>query len=114
VSKKVRERIEEQFKGEGDARRFVEVFRFELENPGLRDLEVSCRRRFGALGGTDQGWSSLCEAVGQWVSRRDEPWRGERIYLPDIYHAATWHNLRSTTQQFEVPAEYIPPPAAFR
>lgn len=106
--------LEGRLGGEERARRFFGAFRFEIDNPGLEELEDSCRRRFDRLGGTDQGWATLKEAVGVWVCRRDEPRRGGRIYLPDIRQAAGWHGLRSIPQGFNVPDVYIAPPGEFR
>ncbi len=114
IDPEVKAKLQGQLGGEERARRFFEAFRFEPENPGLEELEDSCRRRFDRLGGTDQGWASLKEAVGVWVCRRDEPRRGGRIYLPDIHHAAGWHGLRSLPQGFDVPDVYIAPPEDFR
>ncbi len=114
IDPEVMVRLEGQLGGEERARGFFVTFRFELECPGLQELEAACRRRFDRLGGTEQGWASLKEAVGVWVCRRDQPRRGGRICLSDIHRAAGWYFLRSIPQQFEVPDVYIAPPEDFR
>jgi hypothetical protein len=114
VDPETRAKIAANLGGEERTRRFFAHFRFELESPGLEELEDSCRRRFDRLGGTEQGWASLKEAIGVWVCRRDEPRRGGRIHLADIRRAAGWYDLRSIPQGFDVPDAYVAPPKEFR
>jgi hypothetical protein len=109
----VRTEIVRQLGGAEAARQFFEQFRFSLNEPSLKDLEGSLRRRFGRLGGTETGWLSLLSEVRFWVSHNYEPPPDGRIKLSDVMRAARWHALQSLPQRFTVPPDYELPSEEF-
>lgn len=103
-----REKIVEQLDGEEQAQRFFQQFGFDINKPNLPELEERLKRRFTVLGGSNEGWLSLKEAVGTWVCNRELPPPDGRIRLIDIQQAALWHSVEGLAQNYSIPDDYVP------
>lgn len=88
VGEDARRQIVEQFGDAAQARAFLDVFRFRLDEPALRELEEGAYDRFLRLGGTLGGWYSLEKAVREWVNTKCVPPPDGHIYLEEVRHIA--------------------------
>ena len=95
------------------AREFFLRFRFHLDQPELSDKENGLRRRFMALGGTEEGFLSLKDELRSWVGRKNVPEPGGLINLRVIRQRALWRQLQAMAQDLVVPPDYVLPDATF-
>lgn len=110
----IKAEITRQLGDEDVTRAFFAEFRFYVDRPNLEDLEEAIRRRFHALGGTDQGWFALKDEMRTWVRDRTQPPPDGKITLNIARRAAQWYPLQSLPQGFEVPADYVLPSQEFQ
>jgi len=109
----VRHEIARQVGDETKARDFFSKFHFYVDRAGRDERYQAVRRRFHALGGTEQGWLNLNQQLRAWVRLRDEPPPDGAITLADVRGAALWYQLQSLPQDFAVPADYVLPSKQF-
>lgn len=112
-SPNTRDEIIKQLGSETIAQEFFDNFKFQLDMPGLTEIEESLRRRFFNLGGTEIGWFNLGKELRTWVINRKEPPPEGKILLSDIKRAALWYSLQSLPQRFEIPLDYVLPSEDF-
>ena len=113
VDQDIRQEIVRQIGTEHAARHFFNSFLFILDRPPLVIMEEGVRRRFYALGGTQQGWLNLKDALRSWVRLRSDPAPDGTIRLADIKRVSQWYTLQSLPQEFSIPADYVPPSRPF-
>lgn len=109
----IRTRIVEELGGEQQAGDFFSVFQFDLDQPGLDDLEEATFARFLRMGGNEAGWNSLRTAVRRWVRQRRTPLPDGKIRLSDVRAASKWHLPESLPQEFSIPADFVVPSESF-
>jgi hypothetical protein len=95
------------------ARSFFDKFHFRLDQPGLNVREEAVKRKFTALGGTNEGWLSLKDSMRTWGRERNQPPPDGLITLEKAKKAAKWLVLRRMPQEFEVPPDYVVPSQGF-
>ena len=100
------QRIEAQLGN--DTSDFLERFRFVINEQDLPELDENLLRQFKAVGGCEQGWLSLKEAIRRWIRCESLPPSGQ-IRVEHIRRACLWHGLTQLPQNFEVPLDYTLP-----
>ncbi len=108
-----RERIARTPGSEKAARRFFAGFHFHLDQLEPSAMEDGLRRRFMALGGTEEGFLSLKDALRSWVGRKDLPQPGGLITFPIVRRNARWVRLQAMPQDLAVPPDYVLPDTVF-
>lgn len=84
IEASVRDEIIAQLGDEDEARAFFSVFRFRVNQPGLRELRDAVYARFERMSGTPAGWSRLEKMVRLWAQSQEHPTPNGRILLDDI------------------------------
>lgn len=113
ADQQVRATLVSQLGSEAAATAFFGGTRFVLDRPTYDVFEDALRRRFLGLGGDEYGWLSLKDELRSWVRIRSQPAPDGKITVPVLRAAARWHRLRPLPEEFEVPLDYVPPPAEF-
>lgn len=111
--KKIRDKLVEQIGGEDRARDFFSVFCFNLDRPGLNELEEAVKKRFFHMGITKEGWKNLKDELRSWIRAKEEPKPGGEITLEKIKIAALWHKLELLYQKFPIPEDFVIPSEDF-
>ena len=92
---------------------FCSRLRWDTDRPNYDTLDKMHQRLFSELGGTNEGWLSLCSSIRDWVREREEPPPGGRITVQHLRRAALWCPLEPLPQNFEVPRDFVLPSEAF-
>lgn len=109
----VRMHIIEQLGSQATAEAFFSVFQFRLRMPDPKILEDGLRQRLLRLGGTNEGWLNLRDAIHDWVKFRNEPRGDGLITLQAVRRAALWRQLAEIRQDFPIPSDYVLPSVEF-
>ena len=88
---------------------FLKRFRFQVDEQDLPDYDERLLREFQSLGGSENDWLGLKEAIRSWIRCERLPTNGE-IRLKDVRNACGWRQLIPLSQTLEVPSDYTLPP----
>jgi NACHT domain len=86
---------------------FCRSFNFEFEQPDLENAKAQIRARLRQFGVSEEGWTSLREAVRAWATHRDQPRDSGIIKIDDIKLAALWVLPKALKQDFPFPVDFV-------